>query len=60
MTDEGNSVCHASELTYVYGLEAANNLSPSVRLLSLAMLDYWLSFAVTQTPNDGKGQSSKS
>ncbi len=30
-----------------------------MRLLSEAMVDYWISFAVSLTPNDGKGLNSK-
>ena len=53
------AVTHTRELTYVYGFEAVESANPAtVRLLSTAMVDYWLSFIVSQTPNDGKGLSS--
>ncbi|KAH9999292.1 extracellular triacylglycerol lipase precursor [Russula vinacea] len=47
-------VFHSSELTYFkfYGDLAKNG--PSA-WLSRVMLDYWISFAVSLTPNDGKG-----
>ena len=39
----------------MFGLAAVNSTNPKVQLLSAAMVDYWLSFVVSQTPNDGKG-----
>ena len=39
----------------MYGLEAVNSTNLEVQMLSAAMVDYWLSFVVSQTPNDGKG-----
>jgi acetylcholinesterase len=50
-------VFHSSELTYFkfYGDLAKNG--PSA-WLSRVMLDYWISFAVSLTPNDGKGTNS--
>ncbi|RDX46049.1 extracellular triacylglycerol lipase precursor [Lentinus brumalis] len=50
-------VAHASEIAYVYGQTALTSPIPAVRLLSEAMVDYWISFAVSLTPNDGKGLS---
>ncbi|KAI0284358.1 Alpha/Beta hydrolase protein [Russula aff. rugulosa BPL654] len=47
-SDPALGVSHASELSYIFGQ------SKTARL-SLAMLDYWISFAVSLTPNDGKG-----
>ena len=44
-----------SELLYVYGVEAYNGITPGLQLLSTAMIDYWLSFIVSQTPNGGSG-----
>ncbi len=52
------TVAHASEIAYVYGQTALTSPIPAVRLLSEAMVDYWISFAVSLTPNDGKGLSS--
>ena len=49
---------HASELPYVFGANEVESTDDSVRLLSAAMLDYWLSFVVSGTPNDGKGVAS--
>ena len=40
-------------------MAGANTSNPeSVRVLGRAMVDYWLSFAVSLTPNDGKGTAS--
>ena len=51
-------VYHTAELPYLFG-----NLSTAapqkVANLSRSMLDYWISFAVSLTPNDGKGTSSE-
>ena len=49
-------VFHSSELPYFYpnlGTEGQSNTR-----LSRVMLDYWISFAVSLTPNDGKGTNS--
>ncbi|KAJ7165112.1 triacylglycerol lipase [Mycena filopes] len=48
-------VAHLSEIPYVYGdvSVAANGAGP--KALSVAMQDYWISFAVSLTPNDDKG-----
>ena len=55
--DPAVGVTHGGELPYFFG-----NLSTSgpsnVANLSRAMLDYWISFAVSLTPNDGQGTSS--
>ena len=51
-------VTHTLEIPYVYGEPALTSPNPSVRLLSEAMVDYWISFAVSLTPNDGKGVNS--
>ena len=49
---------HTLEIPYVYGQTALTSHNPAVRLLSEAMADYWISFAVSLTPNDGKGVNS--
>ena len=49
---------HTLEIPYVYGQTALTSPNPAVRLLSEAMADYWISFAVSLTPNDGKGLNS--
>ncbi|KAF7366360.1 Carboxylic ester hydrolase [Mycena sanguinolenta] len=48
-------VAHLSEIPYVYGdiTIAANGTGPGT--LSEIMQDYWLSFATSLDPNDGKG-----
>ena len=51
---------HKAEVPYVYGEAAQASSNPAVRLLSEAMVDYWISFAVSLTPNDGKGLNSTS
>ncbi|KAI0742345.1 extracellular triacylglycerol lipase precursor [Daedaleopsis nitida] len=48
-------VAHTSELPFVYGLTALTSPDAGEQLLSQAILDYWISFAVSLTPNDGKG-----
>ncbi|TEB32798.1 triacylglycerol lipase 3 [Coprinellus micaceus] len=46
-------VPHASEIAFVYG-EVPPTDSSSQSLSSI-MMDYWISFTVSLTPNDGKG-----
>ncbi|KAJ7052646.1 extracellular triacylglycerol lipase precursor [Mycena amicta] len=46
-------VTHGAELTYVYGLPSDQSAS-SIALSSI-MVDYWVSFATSLTPNDGLG-----
>ena len=53
-------VTHALEVPYVYGATQKTSSNAGSWLLSEAMLDYWLSFVVSQTPNDGKGVSRES
>ncbi|KAI0710298.1 extracellular triacylglycerol lipase precursor [Cerioporus squamosus] len=55
VTNPSHGVAHALEIAYVYGQTALTSPKPAVRLLSQAMVDYWISFAVSLTPNDGKG-----
>ncbi|KAI0742346.1 esterase 1 [Daedaleopsis nitida] len=55
VTTPSRGVSHASEIPYVYGQTAVTSPKPNVQLLSQAMLDYWISFTVSMTPNDGKG-----
>ncbi|KAH9077320.1 esterase 1 [Lactarius deliciosus] len=52
--DPALGVSHASELPYLF-LDVSKNGPPKSARLSRAMLDYWISFAVSLTPNDGKG-----
>jgi carboxylesterase type B len=50
-------VFHSAELPYLFG--NVSTVAPqNVANLSRSMLDYWISFAVSLTPNDGKGTSS--
>ncbi|KAK7007697.1 carboxylic ester hydrolase [Favolaschia claudopus] len=46
-------VSHGSEILYVYG--TPNDTSTSAISISHIMTDYWISFATSLTPNDGKG-----
>ena len=46
-------VPHAAEIAFVYGqVLPTDSASQS---LSAVMMDYWISFTVSLTPNDGKG-----
>jgi carboxylesterase type B len=47
------AVVHVQEKPYVYGHTAA--FSQESRLLSDRIMDYWISFATSLTPNDGLG-----
>lgn len=55
--DPAVGVFHSAELPYFFG-SLAKSGPPNVAWLSRVMLDYWISFAVSLTPNDGKGTSS--
>ncbi|KAI0713037.1 extracellular triacylglycerol lipase precursor [Cerioporus squamosus] len=55
VANASRGVAHKAEVPYVYGQTALTSPKPAVRLLSEAMVDYWISFAVSLTPNDGKG-----
>ncbi|KAK7019641.1 hypothetical protein VNI00_018026 [Paramarasmius palmivorus] len=49
-------VSHGSEVVFVYGAAlASGNASVSAVTLSTAMIEYWVSFATSLDPNDGKG-----
>jgi acetylcholinesterase len=52
--DPAIGVFHSSELPYFFW-DMGKNGPPKSAILSRAMLDYWISFAVSLTPNDGKG-----
>lgn len=49
----GVSVAHGSDVPYVYGDPA--DQSPASIFLSDVIIDYWVSFATSLTPNDGHG-----
>jgi hypothetical protein len=55
--DPALGVNHGTELPYLFG-NLSTSGPPNVASLSRAMLDYWISFAVSLTPNDGQGTSS--
>ncbi|KAJ7314434.1 extracellular triacylglycerol lipase precursor [Mycena albidolilacea] len=50
---------HASEVSYVYGTPTITFVTPgspeAFAALSPVIMDYWISFASTLDPNDGKG-----
>ncbi|KIL63619.1 hypothetical protein M378DRAFT_660840 [Amanita muscaria Koide BX008] len=49
-------VYHSSEVPFVFGnLTGFPPLSPSSANLSTVMMDYWISFATSLDPNDGRG-----
>ena len=48
------SVAHATEVYFVYGAPPDTN-STSATTLSAVMMDYWISFATSLDPNDGRG-----
>ncbi|KAK0460687.1 extracellular triacylglycerol lipase precursor [Desarmillaria tabescens] len=50
-------VYHGSELPFVYGALGSPNEPASANALSVAMIDYWVSFATSLDPNDGRGSS---
>lgn len=52
--DPALGVFHAAEIPYLFKNLTAGG-PPKIARLSRAMLDYWISFAVSLTPNDGKG-----
>jgi len=58
-TDPALGVYHSSELPYIFGVFGTVSTAspPKVANLSRVMRDYWISFAVSLTPNDGKGTS---
>jgi hypothetical protein len=59
-TDPALGVYHSSELPYIFGVFGTVSTAspPNVANLSQVMRDYWISFAVSLTPNDGMGTSS--
>ncbi|KAF8993117.1 extracellular triacylglycerol lipase precursor [Hymenopellis radicata] len=48
-------VAHANDVYFVYGAVPSMNETASSNALSLAMIDYWVSFATSLDPNDGLG-----
>ncbi|PBK90719.1 extracellular triacylglycerol lipase precursor [Armillaria gallica] len=48
-------VSHGSEVAFVFGDPETRNQSASANRLSIAMIDYWVSFATSLDPNDGRG-----
>lgn len=58
-------VFHGLELMYLYpgvilpGFSTTFTPVPSTENLSTWMIDYWVSFATSLNPNDGKGSNRK-
>jgi len=55
--DPGIGITHDAELPYIFGNFSTSG-PPKVASFSRVVLDYWISFVVSLTPNDGKGTSS--
>ncbi|KAJ6521535.1 extracellular triacylglycerol lipase precursor [Mycena vulgaris] len=53
VTPPYDGVAHGSDVPYVYGDPA--DRSPASIFLSDVIIDYWVSFATSLTPNDGHG-----
>ncbi|KAJ6605909.1 extracellular triacylglycerol lipase precursor [Mycena sp. CBHHK59/15] len=53
VTPPYDGVAHGSDVPYVYGDPA--DQSPASIFLSDVIIDYWVSFATSLTPNDGHG-----
>ena len=51
--DLDGTVVHGSEISYVYGNCVSRTLA--TQALCLNMINYWVSFATSLDPNDGKG-----
>ncbi|KAG2008180.1 carotenoid ester lipase [Coprinopsis cinerea AmutBmut pab1-1] len=51
--DPAIGVTHGTEIPWMYG--GPPDPSPSAQQFSKIMMDYWISFAVSLDPNDGKG-----
>jgi acetylcholinesterase len=59
IADPSLGVFHSSELPYFFeNIAKKYRTGTSSTWLSRVMLDYWISFAVSLTPNDGKGTNS--
>ncbi|PIL26418.1 hypothetical protein GSI_12175 [Ganoderma sinense ZZ0214-1] len=55
VADPSKGVYHASEVPYIYDSQSVVGTNQESGRVSLAMVDHWLSFVVSGTPNDGKG-----
>ena len=55
--DPAAGVFHTAEFPYLFG-NLSTSGPPKVANFARAMMDYWISFAVSLTPNDDKGTSS--
>ncbi|OBZ76232.1 Lipase 2 [Grifola frondosa] len=57
VTNASLGITHSDEIPYVYGETASANSSSPAGILSTEMMDYWISFAVSLDPNDGRGSN---
>ncbi|KAF7350387.1 Carboxylic ester hydrolase [Mycena venus] len=51
------TVTHTADLIYVYGLNGRFGRPASAIALGTQMIDYWVSFATSLDPNDGRGSA---
>uniref|UniRef100_A0A0W0F594 Carboxylesterase type B domain-containing protein n=1 Tax=Moniliophthora roreri TaxID=221103 RepID=A0A0W0F594_MONRR len=55
--DPALGVAHGTEVPFVYGLPLVTpNATASATRISQVMIEYWVSFATSLNPNDGKGR----
>ncbi|KAA1474772.1 esterase 1 [Dentipellis sp. KUC8613] len=54
-TNPRAGVRHSAELPYVFGASSLGSEGQVDEALSNTIMDYWISFAATLDPNDGKG-----
>ena len=52
-------VVHSLEIEYIFGRLPATAAQPADFVLGDKMMDYWISFAASLDPNDGKGTQSE-
>ncbi|KAF7341174.1 Carboxylic ester hydrolase [Mycena venus] len=52
---EGGVIPHALDLYYLFGWLPSVNGTAAAEGLSVQMMDYWISFATSLDPNDGRG-----
>jgi len=52
--DPAAGIFHTAELRYLFG-DLSTSGPPKVATFARTMMDYWISFAVSLTPNDDKG-----
>jgi carboxylesterase type B len=55
--DPAAGVFHTADLAYLFGPLSTNG-PPAVANFTRTMMDYWISFAASQNPNDNNGAKS--